>query len=111
MPKPRRQGDSSDDSVVGNFDQSQKQPARIIKALESPLFTAVITAIGALVVFGYNRIVEVDARLDELEKEARIILGADGQINASPEAMESFYGVQELRRRIERIERIHAKGH
>ena len=111
MSGPRQPGSADNDGIAGNADQPEKQSPGIIKALESPLFTALLTAVSALVVFGYNRIVEVDARLDELEKEARLLLDPDGTATASPEALESYYGVQELRRRIERLEGIHSKGH
>ena len=111
MQEPRGEGSISPGQPDGNTDQPKKQPTGIIKALESPLFAALLTAVSAIAVFGYNRIVEVDQRLDELEKEARLLLDPDGTATASPEALESYYGVQELRRRIERIEGIHSKGH
>ena len=111
MQDSRQPGDTKGDGSALNADQPKKQPTGLIKALESPLFTALVTAVSAIVLFGYNRIIEVDARLDELEKEARLLLDSDGTAAASPEALESYYGVQELRRRMERLEGIHSKGH
>lgn len=99
------------DDARADADQPKRQPIGLLKALESPLFAAFLTAASAVAVFGYNRIAEVDQRLDELEKEARLLLDPDGSATASPEALESFYGVQELRRRMERLENIHGKGH
>ena len=70
-----------------------------------------LTLLGSLLIYYFNQVKTIDARLDELEIEARMILSPDGSISASKEALEAYFGVQELRRRIERLEAVHAKGH
>ena len=75
-----------------------------MKALSSPLVAALLTAATSLIVFTFNQVKTIDTRLDELEKEARLLLTPEGTAAASREALESYYGLQAVRERISNIE-------
>jgi uncharacterized protein HemX len=105
MQESRRQGNSSDAGITGNTDQPQVQSSHGgVKLLTSPIIAAVLTAATSLIVFTFNQVKTIDARLDELEKEARLLLSTDGTAAASPEALESFYGLKAVEQRLDRVE-------
>ena len=104
MQEPRRQGDSSDDRSTGNTNQPQKQSPGVKSIFTSPVAAALLTAASSLVLFTFNQVKTIDARLDELEKEARILLRPDGTAVASKEALEAYFGLQAVRQRILNLE-------
>ena len=103
MQEPRRQRDSSPISTASNADQSKEQPTGVMKSLGSPLIAAAITAATTFMVFSFDQVKQIDARLDELEKEVRILLTPDG-VAASEEAIASYYGLQALKERFAYLE-------
>ena len=111
MQKSRRQGDSSNARLTGNTNQPQKQSTGISSILSSPVGAALLTAATSLVLFTFNQVTTIDTRLDELEKEARLLLTPDGTAAASKEALESYYGLQAVRQRILNLEdKLHFHG-
>ncbi len=106
MQEPRRKGSDSFGQPDGNADQPKKQPARrgLAETIGNPVFAAFITAASSLVIFSFDQVKQVDARLDELEKETRLLLAPDGTAVASREALESYYGLQSLRERFSYLE-------
>ena len=104
MQEPRGESADSSDRTNGNPDKPQKQPAGINAIIGNPLFAAFLTAASSLIIFSFNQVKQIDARLDELEKEARLLLTPDGTAAASKEALESYYGLQALKERFAYLE-------
>ena len=104
MQEPRGEGTNGSDRTDGNVDKPQKQPAGINAIIGNPLFAAFLTAASSLTIFSFNQVKQIDARLDELEKEARLLLSPDGSAVASKEALESYYGLQALKERFAYLE-------
>ena len=104
MREPRGEGANGPDRVDGDANKLKKQPPGINALLGTPLFAAVVTAASSLVIFSFNQVKHIDTRLDELEKEARLLLTPDGTAAASKEALEAYYGVQTLKERFTFLE-------
>jgi hypothetical protein len=104
MQEPRGEGTNGSDRTDGNVDKPQKQPTGISAIIGNPLFAAFLTAASSLIIFSFNQVKQIDARLDELEKEARLLLTPDGTAAASKEALEAYYGVQTLKERFAFLE-------
>lgn len=102
MQEPRRPGDTSDDGTVSNTNKPEVKSSRV-NFLASPLFAAGLTAVTSIVLFSFNQVKVVDARLDELEKEVRIVLTPNG-LAASQEALEAYYGLLALKERFSYLE-------
>ncbi len=108
---PRQQGTSDDVRPAGNAGEPKKQSARVNPNIIGPVAAAFITAASSLLIFSSNQINRIDARLDELEKEARLLLAPDGSASPSKEALDAYYGMESLRERITFIEeRLHFHG-
>lgn len=105
MQEPRGESANSPDQPDGNADQPKKQPTDrgISATFGSPLFAAALTAVSSLVIFSFQQVKQIDTRLDELEKEARLLLTPDG-VAASKQALEAYYGVQTLKERFAFLE-------
>ena len=70
---------------------------------KGPFIAAGLTAASSLIIFSFNQIKQIDTRLDELEKEARLLLTPNG-VAASKEALEAYYGVESLKERFAYLE-------
>ena len=55
-------------------------------------------------VYTFGMMQHIDARLDELEKEARVLLEGDGSVRPSREAIEALIKVEALKQRLQRLE-------
>ena len=55
-------------------------------------------------VYTFGMMQHIDARLDELEKEARVLLEGDGSVRASREAIEALITVEAIKQRLQRLE-------
>tara|TARA_B100001173_G_C15568841_1_gene371347 strand:+ start:46 stop:402 length:357 start_codon:yes stop_codon:yes gene_type:complete len=106
MQESQRPGNTSDAGLTSNTQQPQvKHSSAGIKELAAnPVIAALVTAAASLIVFTFNQVKHIDARLDELEKEARLLLTPDGTAAASREALESYYGLQAVRQRLSNLE-------
>ena len=65
---------------------------------------AAITAAGSLLLYSLAQVRHIDERLDLLEQEARILLDGEGAVRPSKEAMQSFFAVEHLKERVQRLE-------
>ena len=72
---------------------------------QSAVVAAVITAAASLLVYSLQQIRHIDERLDKLEQEAMVLIGGDGKIRPSTEALETKYHLEALQDRIERLEK------
>jgi hypothetical protein len=107
MREPRRQSGAGNDGIVGNTNQPEVKPTRVKDLITSdwgPVFGAVITAAASLLIYSFNQIRHIDERLDTLEQEARILFNEEGGPRPSKEALESFYRLDLINRRLERLE-------
>lgn len=108
MQGRRQQGTSNDVQPVGNTNQPEVKPTKVKDLITSdwgPVFGAVITAAASLLIYSFNQIRHIDERLDTLEQEARILFNEEGGPRPSKEALESFYLLDSINRRLERLER------
>ena len=71
---------------------------------KGPIIAAAITALGSLLIYSFNQIRHIDERLDRLEQEAMVLIGGDGKIRPSTEALKTKYHLEALQDRIERLE-------
>lgn len=69
-----------------------------------PVVGAAITAAGSLLIYSLAQVNHIDERLDRLEQEARELLDGTGNIKPSREAMESYFAIEHLKERVERLE-------
>ena len=72
---------------------------------QSAVVAAVITAAASMLVYSLQQITHIDERLDRLEQEAMVLIGGDGKIRPSTEALETKYHLEALQDRIERLEK------
>lgn len=107
MPEDRRQ--NAGDVHVG--DSNNPQPADrhqrsrpLITAEQGPIVAALITAAASLLIYTFNQIRHIDERLDALEQGARILIGGNGKVRPSMEALEAKYHLEALLDRIKRVE-------
>jgi hypothetical protein len=108
MQGRRQQGTSNDVQPVGNTNQPEVKPTKVKDLITSdwgPVFGAVITAAASLLIYSFNQIRHIDERLDTLEQEARVLFNEEGGPRPSKEALESFYLLDSINRRLERLER------
>ena len=108
MREPRGPSAAGDDGVVGDADQLAQQPANKRRPLTTvewgPVIGAAITAAGSLLIYSLAQVDHIDKRLDRLEQEARELLDGTGKIKPSREAMESYFAIEHLKERVERLE-------
>ena len=103
---------SADKGSDGNYSESyqdvDKQPPDkgrpLITADHGAVVGAVITSAASLLLYSFNHIRHIDERLDTLEQEAMVLIGGDGKIRPSTEALETKYHLEALQDRIERLE-------
>ena len=82
----------------------EQKSVDVVGLIKSPLVAAILTAATSLIIFTFNQVKQIDARLDELEKEARLLLTPEGAAAPSKESMEAFYLTQSLKERIKNLE-------
>jgi hypothetical protein len=108
---PRQQGAADNVRATGDTGEPKKQSTRVNPNIVGPVAAAFITAASSLLIFSSNQINRIDARLDELEKEARLLLTPDGSASPSKQALDAYYEMKSLKERITFIEeRLHLHG-
>ena len=55
--------------------------------------------------------IHFDNRLDELESNTRVLIGADGEARPSSKAVQAIMMLETFNERIMRLERLHESGH
>jgi hypothetical protein len=55
-------------------------------------------------IYTFGTMQHIDSRLDELEKEARVLIEGDGSVRPSREAIEAMLGLEAVRERLQRLE-------
>jgi hypothetical protein len=104
-----QQGTSNDVQPVGDPGEPEKQPANerrpLIPVEYGPIVGAVITATASLLLYSFQQIRHIDERLDSLEQEARVLLDSQGSIRPSKEAMQNFFHIEAILRRLDRLEK------
>ena len=107
MPEDRRNtADGSErvhraDPGVDGADEKRRP---LITADHGAVVGAAITAAASLLIYSFNQIRHIDERLDTLEQDALVLIGGDGKIRPSTEALETKYHLEALQDRIERLE-------
>ena len=76
----------------------------LITADHGAVVGAAITAAASLLIYSFNQIRHIDERLDTLEQDALVLIGGDGKIRPSTEALETKYHLEALQDRIKRLE-------
>ena len=111
MRRPRFKIPANDVRAAGDTGEPKKQPTRVNPNIIGPVAAAFITAASSLLIFSSNQINRIDERLDELEKEARLLLAPDGSASPSKEALDAYYGIESMKERLSFIEeRLHFHG-
>ena len=108
MQGRRQPGNADDVQPPGDTRQPPVKPPDkgrpLITADHGAIVGAAITAAASLLVYSFNQIRHIDERLDKLEQEAMVLIGGDGKIRPSTEALETKYHLEALQDRIERLE-------
>jgi hypothetical protein len=108
MQGRRKPGNADDVQPPGDTRQPQVKPPDkgrpLITADHGAVVGAVITAAASLLIYSFSQIRRIDERLDKLEQEAMVLIGGDGKIRPSIEALETKYHLEALQDRIERLE-------
>lgn len=65
---------------------------------------AAITAAASLLIYSLQQVSHIDERLDRLEQEARVLLDGQGGIKPSKEALQNFFHIEAIIRRLDRLE-------
>ena len=103
-----QQGAADDVQPVGDTREPAQQPADkgrpLIPQEWGAVVGALITAAGSLLVYSLAMVNHIDERLDRLEQEARELLDGAGNIKPSQEALRSYFAVEHLKERVERLE-------
>lgn len=74
---------------------------------QNTVAAAVITAAASLLIYSLQQVSHIDERLDRLEQEARVLLDGDGSIRPSKEALQNYFHIESILRRIDRLEGKH----
>jgi hypothetical protein len=105
----RPEGATDDVQPVSNARELEKQPTNerrpLIPVEYGPIVGAVITAAASLLLYSFQQIRHIDERLDSLEQEARVLLNSQGSIKPSKEAMQNFFHIEAILRRLDRLEK------
>ena|SRR6056300_380460 len=109
MQGRRSEGATNDVQSAGNAREFEKQPTDkrrpLIPVEWGPVVGAVITAVASLLIYSFQQIRHIDERLDSLEQEARVLLDSQGSIRPSKEAMQNFFHIEAILRRLDRLEK------
>jgi len=93
---------------VSDIGQPEKQPANerrpLIPVEWGPIVGAAITATASLLIYSFNQIRHIDERLDSLEQEARVLMDGQGGIRPSKEALQNYFHIEAILRRLDRLE-------
>lgn len=65
---------------------------------------AAITGAASLLIYSLQQVSHIDERLDRLEQEARVLLDGQGGIKPSKEALQNFFHIEAIIRRLDRLE-------
>lgn len=65
-----------------------------------------LTLAGGFIAYMISIGVQLDARLDALEEDAKVLIGSDGKIAPARESLEAYYGVKALEARIAHLESL-----
>ena len=107
MQRRGQQGDADDVQPAGDVGQPQVEPTRrkpLITVEMGPAVAALITALSSLLLYSLAQVRHIDERLDKLEQEARVLMDGTGSIRPSNEALRSFFAIEHLKERVERLE-------
>jgi|SRR6056300_1387448 len=109
MQGRRSEGATNDVQSAGNAREFEKQPTDkrrpLIPVEWGPVVGAVITAVASLLIYSFQQIRHIDERLDSLEQEARVLLDPQGSIRPSKEALQNFFHIEAILRRLDRLEK------
>ena len=103
------EGAADDVQSAGNTRKPEEQPtgrrsSPLIPQEWGTVVGAVITAAASLLIYAISQINTIDKRLDLLEQEARILLDGQGGIRPSKEALQNFFHIEAILKRLERLE-------
>ena len=103
------EGAADDVQPVGNARQFEEQStgrrsSPLIPQEWGTVVGAVITAAASLLIYAISQISTIDKRLDLLEQEARILLDGQGGIRPSKEALQNYFHIEAMLKRLERLE-------
>ena len=108
LRRSRFESPADDVQPPGDTRQPQVKPPDkgrpLITADHGAAVGAAITAAASLLIYSFNQIRHIDERLDKLEQEAMVLIGGDGKIRPSTEALETKYHLEALQDRIKRLE-------
>lgn len=84
----------------------ERRDEALIKRDHAAMVATVLTLAGGLLAYMISVGVQLDARLDALEEDAKVLIGEGGKITPSRETLEAYYGVKALEARIAHLESL-----
>ena len=108
MQGRRPEGAADDVQPAGDASELEVKSTRrrpLIVIEWGAIIGAAITAAASLLLYSFQQIRHIDERLDSLEQEARVLLDGQGSIRPSKEALQNYFHIESILRRIDRLER------
>ena len=107
MQGRRPEGTADDVQSAGNASEPEVKPARgrpLIVIEWGAVIGAGITAAASLLLYMFQQVRHIDERLDNLEQEARVLMDGQGGIRPSKEALQNYFHIEAILRRLDRLE-------
>ena len=107
MQGRRPEGTADDVQSAGDASELEVKSTRrrpLIVIEWGAVIGAAITAAISLLLYSFQQIRHIDERLDSLEQEARVLLDGQGGIRPSKEALQNYFHIEAILRRLDRLE-------
>ena len=107
MQGRRPEGTADDVQSAGDASELEVKSTRrrpLIVIEWGAVIGAAITAAVSLLLYSFQQIRHIDERLDSLEQEARVLLDGQGGIRPSKEALQNYFHIEAILRRLDRLE-------
>ena len=107
MQGRRPEGAADDVQPAGDASELEVKSTRrrpLIVIEWGAVIGAAITAAVSLLLYSFQQIRHIDERLDSLEQEARVLLDGQGGIRPSKEALQNYFHIEAILRRLDRLE-------
>ena len=102
-----QQGTADNVQLASDAGKPEVKPARgrpLIVIEWGAVIGASITAAVSLLLYMFQQVRHIDERLDSLEQEARVLIDGQGGIRPSKEALQNYFHIEAILRRLDRLE-------
>ena len=107
MQGRRPEGTADDVQSAGDASELEVKSTRsrpLIVIEWGAVIGAAITAAASILIYMFQQVRHIDERLDSLEQEARVLMDGQGGIRPSKEALQNYFHIEAILRRLDRLE-------